>query len=203
MDLHIPKSEFSSPIGATSRHTVFEVLLLIIIIALFYWFIVKPKQTELAGLNTQYQQLSDQEAKLEANKQKLTDAIADMANHPDAVAALDEALPLDNRVTKLYIVLESLTKSSVMTVGDINVAFPNSSPMAGDRTLLANPYSAKRTLQKLSTGLDVVGTFDQFQGLLKKIESSGRLINVTGIDIKSSTGVLLDFKLSLESYYYN
>ena len=203
MDLHLSKNEFTSPVkNQTTQHTAFEVILLIIIVGLFYWFIVLPKKSSVDDLGSQYKTLQDQQALLLGNKEKLAKAIADMKSHPQMVKEMDEALPLDNRVTKLYIALESLTQDSGMTVGNINISFNGTEPMAGNKELLANPYGAKRTLHTLTTSLHVSGSFDQFQALLQKIESSGRLINMTSLNITAGKDDALDFSVNLEAYYY-
>lgn len=203
MDLHLSKNDFGSPIkDQTTQHTAFEIGLLIIVIGLFYWFIVMPKKAAVETLQTQYQTLSQQQATVKENKKKLATAIAEMKAHPQEVAIINEALPLDNRVTKLYIALESLTQDSGMTVGNINISYNGAEDMAGNKPMLQSPFTAKRTLHKLTTALNVTGTFDQFQALLNKIESSGRLINMSSLSIDAGKDQLLNFNVNLEAYYY-
>lgn len=202
MDLNIPKNNLVSPINGTTQHTVFEVILLLAVAGLFYWFIVSPKMAELTAAQTQHDVIEKEHQSLVSNKNKLTTAIQKMKDNPDILKDLDEALPLDNKVTKLYIALESLTKTIGMTVGDINIAFKSDVPMAGNRALLADKYGAPRTLQKLSTTLSVTGTFSQFQTLLGKLETSGRLINISSVNITASKDDLLSFQVNLEAYFY-
>jgi Tfp pilus assembly protein PilO len=186
----------------TMQGKVFEVILLLIILALFYWFIIGPKQSQLATAQGQVQSLQTQQTDLLNNKAKLEKAISDLQSHPAEVAEMDEALPLDNRVTKLYIALDSLTQNSGMTVGNISVAFNSGTDMAGNKALLANPFSVTRTVQKMTTSLMVTGNFDQFQSLLQKLENSGRLINITEVNIAPATGGVFNFTLNLEAYYF-
>ena len=193
---------FIAPVSQATQHTLFEVLLLIIVSGLFYWFIVSPKVQSNAVLQTKLDEVTQENNQVSENKRKLESAIRDMETHPNEIAYLDEALPLDNRVTKLHIALASLTANSGMTVGDINIAGGGEHAIAGNIDVLAAPFKAKRTLQKLNASLSVTGTFDQFQGLLEKLETSGRLLNVTNISITNSKDSLLDFRLNLESYFY-
>ena len=202
MDLRLQTNNFTTTTEQPVRHTLFEVILLVIVAGLFYWFIVLPKQSSNHAQSQQYTALVATQSTLMDNKNKLEAAVADMQSHPEALAEMDEALPLDNRVSKLYIALEQLTQSSAMTVGDINVNYRSDENASGDKTMLANPYAAPRTLQKMVTTLTVTGTFDQFQGLLQKIESSGRLLNVTGIAINPGRENVFDFQVNLEAYYY-
>ena len=202
MDLMQTKKTFVAPSANPTQHTIFEVILLVVVCGLFYWFLIAPKSSALGKLNDNAAALQKESDQLTENKMKLQKAIADLKAHPEEVAELDEALPLDNRVTKLYIALSDLTSHSGMTVGDIGIATPNDAAMAGDTSLLADPYKNPRSLQKLVTSLDALGTFDQFQALLQQLENSGRLINITGRSVAAGKDALLDFKINLEAYYY-
>lgn len=204
MDLHLSKNNFTAPIkNPATQHTVFEAILLLLIIGLFYWFIILPKKGELNNLRSSYTQLQQDQAKLDTNKANLLAAISDVKEHSQQVSEMDEALPLDGRVTKLYIALDQIVQGSGMTVGNIGISFPSTGFMAGDKTLLADPYAAQRTLQKLPTTLVVSGSIDQFQLLLQRLETSGRLLNVTSVSVQpGGTGGSFDFNVSLEAYYY-
>jgi Tfp pilus assembly protein PilO len=186
----------------SSQGKIFEAVLLLIIAILFYFFMVGPKRGELAAADAQYQTLQSQQNGLANTKAQLQKAISDLNSHPQEVADMDEALPLDNRVTKLYIALDSLTQNSGMTVGNISVAFNGGTDMAGNKALLADPYAVQRTVQTLTTTLQVTGSFEQFQALLQKLENSGRLINITGLNITPVPGGSFNFGLNLEAYYY-
>lgn len=201
MEIQTPKKTLNITPRSSFRHSWFEVGLLIVVIGLFYWFLILPKKTQINTLQAQYDQLNTQDQSIENTESKLSQAVSDMRSHPTEVAYLDEALPLDNRVTKLYIALQNITQNSGMTVGDINIDSP-SGDVAGDKDTLANPYAVTRTLQKFTTALTVTGTFDQFQQLLKRIESSGRLLDVTGVNIQPSETDLFQFTISLQAYYY-
>ncbi len=187
----------------SARGKVFEAGLLLIISILVYWFLVSPKHSQLTAAKEQYQNLETQQKDLDANKKQLETAIADLKNHPREIAEMDEALPLDNRVTKLYIVLNDLSQNSGMTVGNISVSFNGSVDMAGNKALLTSPYAAKRTVQKLTTTMVATGSFDQFMALLEKLENSGRLINVTSVNIATGKEGAFNFTFNLEAYFYS
>ncbi len=186
----------------SSQGKIFEAVLLLIIVVLFYWFIVGPKRGQLAAASAQYQTLQSQQNDLNKTKIELQKAVSDLNSHPQEVADMDEALPLDDRVSKLYIALDSLTQNSGMTVGNISVAYNSGVDMAGDKALLADPYAVQRTVQKLTTSLQVTGNFDQFQALLQKLENSGRLINITTVNITPAQSGTFNFTMNLEAYYY-
>lgn len=203
MDLMNSKRNISIISAPAMQHSVFEIILLVIVAGLFYWFIVAPKQVKVNAMQNQGSSLEADFNSLEQNEKKFNQAIADMKAHKDDIADLDEALPLDNRATKLQIALGSLTQSSGMVVGDISIAYKNDGVTAGNKDLLANPYKNARKLQRMTTSLDVTGTYDQFQGLLQKLEQSGRILTITGVEIvPTQQNGLLNFKVTLEAYYY-
>lgn len=202
MDILNTKKNFTIATQPAMQHTAFEIILLLIVSGLLYWFIILPKQNKLDALTIRSGELSAEFASLEDNERKFNKAVADMKAHPEEIADLDEALPLDNRVTKLNLALENLTQSSGMTVGDIAIAYKNDTVISGNKEKLASPYKGTRKLQKMTTGLDVTGTYDQFQGLLQKLEQSGRILTITSVEVTPTADQLLNFKITLEAFYY-
>ncbi len=205
MDLHLPNNSVSTTITskATGKsHTAFEAILFLVVIGLFYWFIISPKQDSIKAIEVQYDHLKQQEALIQKSKKDLNQALSDLKNHPQEISQMDEALPLDNRVSKLYIALSSLTEGSGMTVGNINISYGGAAPMAGDKSVLTDPYGQKRSVQKLTTTLTISGTFDQFQALLEKLQNSGRIINMNSLNVASNQGGIYDFSVNLEAYYF-
>jgi len=202
MDILNAKKNFTISSMPTRQHTVFEIIMLVIVSALLYWFIISPKQAKLDALTLGSGELSAEFSSLEDNERKFNKAVADMKAHPEEIADLDEALPLDNRVTKLHLALENLTQSSGMTVGDISISYKSDVVISGDKEQLASPFKVTRKLQKMITALDVTGTYDQFQGLLQKLEQSGRILTITSMEASPTADQLLNFKISLEAFYY-
>lgn len=202
MDILNTKKNFTIATPPAMQHTVFEIILLVIVSGLLYWFIISPKITKLNALTVRSNELSADFASLEDNERKFNKAVAEMKAHPEEIADLDEALPLDNRVTKLHLALESLTESSGMTVGDVSVAYKTDAIISGNKEQLTSPFKGTRKLQKMTTALDVTGTYDQFQGLLQKLEQSGRILTITSVEVTPTADQLLNFKITLEAFYY-
>lgn len=201
MDLGSGKN-FIGPVSQATQHTMFEAILLVVVCGLFYWFMISPKIVALDASKSHLATITEENSKVADNRAKLERAIADLKAHPNEVKELDESLPLDNRVTKLYIALNALTANTGMTIGDISISGGNDQAIAGNVELLNNPFKAKRVIQKLTTTISAQGTFDQFQGLLQKLETSGRLMNITSIGVTAGKDGAFEFKINLEAYFY-
>jgi len=205
MDIQLPKKatkvNFSS-LDRGTQHTIFEVVLLIIVGVLIYMFLLQPKLAELATTNNQLQTLQVQNDSIQKNKQTLASLIAKLHSSPQQVAELDEALPLDGRQTLYRIAMTNIVNSSGMKVGDMSIEAGADTIAAGNKAELANPYSQTRKLKKFTASINLSGTFDQFISFLKTLENSGRIIDINNIEILSSKDNLLEFKLSTQSYYY-
>ncbi len=205
MDLHIQKSfgKITTTAGEPEvRHGLFEVVLLLVIIGLFYWFMVVPKKADLAAASGSLSELQDQQKNLNENKRKLLNLIDSLKSHSKEVAQMDEALPLENKPTDLQLVLENMIQSSGMTVSSNDIAYQADGVIAGDKAMLQDPYKPARKIKKQDANLHVIGTVEQFQELLKKVETNGRLMDIKSIEIRSTKDGQLDFNLQLEAYNY-
>jgi len=186
----------------THEHSLVEIILLIVVIGLFYWFIVMPKKASFDKQRSQLAALQETQASLDDDIANLQKLIAEIRSHPQEIADIDESLPLSGNVLRLNMLLEYLARLTGVTVGDINVAGAGNALDSGNKEKIAHPYAAQRTLQKLSGGMMVTGTFDQLQSFLKKVENNARLINIQGVEISSASEDQLSLKVTLETYYY-
>jgi Tfp pilus assembly protein PilO len=48
----------------------------------------------------------------------------------------------------------------------------------------------------------VVGVYDQVKDFLKRVEQSGRVIDVTSVELLGNRENMLDLKLNVQSYYF-
>src|SRR3989344_7098263 len=131
-----------------SRGSVFEFGALLVIIGLFFWFILSPKQATLSGLRTQIDTLNNRSDVLSGQQGKFESLVRQLDLSSQEIVRLDEALPLHTRSTWVYLLVENMIQSSGMTVGGLSVSGNDAVPVAGDRLLMADPYIAKRSLQK-------------------------------------------------------
>ncbi|HYV33500.1 MAG TPA: type 4a pilus biogenesis protein PilO, partial [Candidatus Limnocylindria bacterium] len=63
-------------------------------------------------------------------------------------------------------------------------------------------YAPTRSLQKLSGTVYVIGTFSQLEAFLRKLENSGRIIDVSDLAIDPGTDGNLNLRVSIASYYF-
>src|SRR6476469_5499542 len=141
-------------------------ILVLVVLVLFSWFILRPKLAATMQTRADLQTNQIQLAKVQADQAELNRLINDLHAAPDDVALLDEALPLNDRITHVQILLESLVQSSGMTVAVINSDDSSKDVSAGDKELLANPYQANRKLHTITLTVSVTGTMEQLKNLL-------------------------------------
>lgn len=203
MNINMPKAINIGlpPQIKSSRNSLFEVGLLVIVCALFAWFILLPKKAQVAEKNSEKAKIEDQQSKMAESLKILNLRIQELDSHKQEIANLDDALPLKGKTTYLQILIQSLADSAGVTVGDITISGKGDAVAAGDTELLKNPYGAVRTLQKLSGTVSVIGSFVQLESFLKKIETSGRIMQISGIDIAAGQDNNLNLKVSLDAYY--
>lgn len=195
-------SMLTRPQDKTSRNSLFEVGLLVIICVLFVWFIILPKKSSVDIKKDSLSKLIVEEGQISDKQAKLQTLLGSLESDVQDVNYLDQAIPLDGNTVRLRLLVQNMADSVGVTVGSINISGGSGTLMAGDKALLADPYGAGRKAQILSGTLNVLGSFDQLQVLLKKLENSGRLIDVSDLAIDQGSGGSLSMTLSFKSYYF-
>lgn len=160
-----------------------------------------PKQSDVGQKKDTLAKVELEQNQMAGKLAALQSLISSLESNSQNVAKLDQALPLDGNVIRLRLLVQSLADSVGVTVGDINVSAQSGGLAAGNKALLADPYLAPRTLQTLSGTIYVIGSFNQLQSLLKKIETSGRLIDITTLAIDQGTTDKLNMRLTFKAYY--
>jgi Tfp pilus assembly protein PilO len=201
MALNISKVEITSA-PKTVQTSFIEVGILLVVIGLFYWFILSPKLQSLALAKEEQKQLQEKQANSAKELKTLQELVVQLDNNKEYVDKLDQALPLDNKALRLQMLLEYLAGTSGLTVGDVTASAKGDAILGGDKALLAQPFGQKRTVQKMKASVYVTGSFDQLQAFLKKLESSGRVLDITTIDIGPAQEGLLGLRVSIDSYYF-
>jgi Tfp pilus assembly protein PilO len=203
MNLNISKNISSSLVspGGSARNSFIEVGLLIIICVLFFWFIILPKKASKDLKQNNLNKLQDQEKTMADKLAKLQQMVVNLKSNPQALAELDEAMPLEANVTRLQVLVNYLAQSVNVSVGDISLYGKADAVVAGNKALLNNPYGATRTLQKISGSVYVVGNFNQLQSFLEKIEKDGRILEITDLNMDGASNGNLNLKIGLNAYY--
>ncbi|MBI3231969.1 MAG: type 4a pilus biogenesis protein PilO [Candidatus Doudnabacteria bacterium] len=183
------------------RTTLFELVVLLVIGGLFSWFIAWPKSKSLSEKKLQVDSLRQESAKLNEQQGKLQALVQQLKDSAKDIAKLDESFPLHSRRTWVYLLVENLVQSSGMVTSDLLVSNLEEAPVAGDKASLA-PFSTPHNLKKMAVNLGVTGSFKQFEALLKKLENSGRIMDIKTIEVSPSSDNLLDIRLTFDTYYF-
>jgi Tfp pilus assembly protein PilO len=205
MDIQISKGIGKIQTGVPMKKSTVstaEIIGLLILIGLFYWFIFQPKSSAVNAQQVVLEELQAQEKDSAENLQKLQNLVRDLQKYSKEVELLDEALPLNGKVVNLHLLMSSMAASSGVTVGDINFSSRGDEIVAGNREVLANPYAADRTLNTITGSVYVSGSFLQLKSFLEKVEQSGRIIDILSVDISGTTRDQLDLRLAVTTYYY-
>jgi Tfp pilus assembly protein PilO len=196
MDLNI-QSKLVSP---RKGNSLFEVGVLIVVILLVLYFIVRPKHQQANAKVAELANAQKQYSSVETDRKTLETLVGQLKDKQDEIEVLDQAIPLNGRITSLDLVIDNMVANSGMKLASIINSETESGVVAGDKKLLDDPYGADRTLQSSVVNITVTGPVEQFNQLLKLIENSPRLMDIDSVTISQEQEVL--YKIRLKAYYY-
>lgn len=191
----------------TSRHTsftgsVFEVVFLLIIIFLSYWYLVLPKADAYSHYQEQRTSLERKRAEIDSQKKVFDTLVTDLAAQTENIAALDDMLPLDTKPSRLYLLMESLMQRAGLGSGVAGIEIDSQTPVAGNKAVIEQPFDADRKVKAIAINVSGTGTIDQLDNFLRLLESSGRVLQVQGMDVDQGRGDQLIFRLVISTYSY-
>jgi Tfp pilus assembly protein PilO len=194
----------STPSAARSSFSgsAFEVVFLVIVIIVAYWYLVSPKSTQFDTLDTQLTNLREQESKLDTQQTVFNRLVQELDSESQSVSQLDQLLPLDGKPGRLYVLLENLIQTAGLGAGTVSVETNPQEVVAGDRALLEKPYDPERKLVKQTITISAAGTMDQMNNFLQLLETSGRILEVSDLDVNQGRGNQLLFRVGLSAYAY-
>lgn len=184
-----------------SQNTLFEIVILIVVCGLFGWFVILPKRAEVDSRQGLLNKYSEENKKMRNTLDTLNALVREVKSHPSEIVKLDDAIPLEGKPTYLQILVQRLAESAGVTVQDVNVS-GITGVVAGNAELVKNPFGTQRSLQKLSGAVYVLGNFPQLLSFLNKIETSGRVIQVSDVEIQGGQANNLSLKLVFDAYYF-
>ncbi len=185
------------------QNTLIEVVIVLVAAGLFYWYLLSPKAAEVKVAHQRLAQVEQEAATLTEKKAQLDALLKQLKlNEKDEIPKLNEALPLEPQISRLYLVIERYGQISGMTIGNISINTGPEAIVAGNVTIAQNPYGVQRTVRQLTANVTLSGTFEQFQAFLKNIETHPRIIDISSLDITGTQDNIIDFKFSLTTYYY-
>lgn len=179
-----------------------QIVLAAIILVLFSWFILLPKYHDYQNNRVQLAAAKEQLTKIETDQRDLNRLVNELKSSPEEIEKIDEALPLTGRVSRVYVVLDNLVRSSAMSMSLLSVDDTTDIISAGDKAVLADPYKPGRSLHTLTVSASVVGTMEQFRNLLQLIETSSRVLDVDSVEIVAGDDGSATFRLTVKAYSY-
>ncbi len=202
MDMKPPSVQNNTSSAArASNSSIIQIVLLAVIFVLFSWFILKPKLSHSTEVRSNLKAAEAQLAQTQQDQQDLKRLIGDLRSSSEEVAKVDEALPLSGRVSKAYVLLESLVRSSGMTLATISSSDSSKAISAADKALLANPYQPGRALHAITLSTTVTGSMEQFKNFLELVETNGRVLDVETVEINGDEPVT-KFQIKVKAYTY-
>lgn len=190
------------PINPKTRVSAAEIALLLVIITLFYWFVISPKNAELDSLNVKLAGLQADQSKIESQKNELQRMISSMKNDPDDIAKLDEALPAEGKITVTNLLVEKFAADAGVVLDNASFTADGDALAAGNRDFLAHPYTGKRSLKKMTGNVVIKGQMSQIQNFLQKLENSGRIFDVSSFQISPDKDDVMVLSLGINTYYF-
>jgi hypothetical protein len=182
------------------RNSLFEVIVLFVAALLLLLFVVRPKYNMVQVKADELKTAQSQQQAIESDRKTMNDLIDKLDNSQADLALVDQALPLQGRVTSLDLLLDNLVLTSGMKLASINTDEGTSGIVAGDKKLLADPYGSDRKLQTILANVTVTGPIEQFRQLLKLIETNSRLMDIDTISISKQDEII--YKIRLKAYFY-
>lgn len=180
---------------------VIQIALLLIVLVLVSWFVVKPKIHSTLQERKDLKAAQAKMSKVEDDQRELNRLINELHSSPEDVALVDEALPLNGRVSKAYVLLDSLIKLSGMSSALLSSDDTSKVIAAGDKDELQNPYKPGRKLHTITLTTSVTGTMEQFKSLLQIIETNGRVLDVDSVNILGGDAET-KFRITVKAYSY-
>lgn len=204
MGPEISKSFAKIPLPQNSRQKVnlFEIILLLVVIGLFYWFVVSPKSAELDAASATLTKLQTDQKNVESQKAELSALIQKMQENKSDIEKLDEGLPFEGKITILNLLMEKFAADAGVNMENLSFSLSGDYIAAGDTQLLADPYKPKRSLKKISGNVSVQGDLGQIENFLQKLENSGRIFNISNAQITPSESGQMIISMNLDTYYF-
>lgn len=203
MDIRVTNQPLKLNNKTSFSGSVFEVVFLLIITILAYFYLVAPKSEQYGTLKDQFKALEQKQAELATQKSAFDRLVQQLASEPETVALLDGMLPLDAKPSRLYVLLENLVQSAGLTTGAVTVNADSQVVVAGDQQMTDKPFAVDRTLKPTGITISATGTIDQLSGLLRSIETATRLLAIESLDVSQGRAGQIVFKVGMKAYSYN
>ena len=180
---------------------IIQIVLLLVVLVLSSWFVVRPKIVATLEQRKLLKAAEQKMSKVEDEEKELNRLIKEIKSSPEDVALVEEALPLNGRASKAYVLLDNLIRLSGMSATLISANDTSDLLSAGDKDELVNPYKPDRELHTVFLTASVTGTMEQFRSLLQIIETNGRVLDVENVNILGGEAET-KFRITVKAYSY-
>lgn len=178
--------------------TLTPVLSIIIGLLLFFIF-ARPMFAEITAIKAetaQYDRAVEQATTLNSK-------LAALMNQKNSFSEiernkLDAFIPRDINEVKLLADLKELTRTHNMLIGNITVTEADGQ-VAGALDV-STPAISYDSLASSEITFSLIGTYDQFKSILRDIERSLVLMEITGINFSANAGSLMQFEVTVRTY---
>jgi Tfp pilus assembly protein PilO len=175
--------------------------LLLVVIVLFGWFLIWPRyqawqesKQALAATQTELDSLEHDESVINKLSQTLQQS-------GSSVRLLDEALPLESRISRAHVLIAQVAQNSGLQLASIGLDGSNTGIAAADPLTKTGPYGVTRSLQTTVLSVALTGTVPQFQSFLEGLQSNGRLVDLQNLEVRTAD-TKVQFRIKVQLYTY-
>lgn len=172
-----------------------------IIAVLLFLFFTQPRYEEIKKVQDEIASYEVAVQKYTDFSRKLNDKLAIKAKYQGLkIDRLERLVPDTVDAARLLVDLESLAKKHKMLFGNIATSDSDVKLTPSASTDGSDPVGVTGELSSTDISFEVIGTYEQFKSLLRDIESSLTIFEVTGIAFAATEGSFQQFAVTVRTY---
>jgi Tfp pilus assembly protein PilO len=196
-----------------------------VLAVLILMFLVIPKFGDYRSMRAELKAEQDLEKRLQAEDVEITKRLQTLQEKKDGVALLEMAIPSDPSIPDLYAHLETLVKTSNLTLTSIQAVdqtktesrapgsarsmqgFPglegeDAQSVTVDSGELNSMTSAPApNMGVVTVNMDAIGDMNGYKQFLTGLETTLRIIDVQSVEVNTDEQGKLRFRVVLKTYY--
>jgi Tfp pilus assembly protein PilO len=179
----------------------------IVVGVLIFVFLANPKFTDYRERAKQLKADTELETKLRSEDKEITRRLAELETREDQVKLLEAAIPDKAGIPDLYAYLETLIKTSNLTLSSIQAVDATAAKEADgatptDAVVVSSevPQAPSPSLGVIMVNLELKGDINGYKQFLGAIEKSLRIMDVQTVEISDDTQSLT-YRITLKTYY--
>jgi Tfp pilus assembly protein PilO len=177
-----------------SAKSIISVVLILGSVIIGYFF-VWPKWNDYSAVKAELTLANQQKDQLALAQTQLTNFLAEYKQHSADAARLSQSLPLSSsEMHNILNNLDSLTKSSGLTLGELSILDTPESDQLG---------AAAHSVSPIELSISGSGPYPAFKSFLTNLESNLRLIDINTVSFDGVDSSNMKFNLTFRTYYQN